>query len=584
MNSQMQFSTVISPKAHPGYEPAPGDPDPFGPGGASEAFAEIKKRLRLVLACIGVGSALAVFAAIFLMPHYTAKALLIVNDSDVSDPRRADEGAIDMHVSLLTSRSHLDHVLAEIQKDPDLQGRFPRTADIDRRLKVIQELRSRLIGINFTAKSPQIAAKVANYVARLYVEGSQTTGDADALNLARGIARQIDDAESQLQSAQSDLRGLESGPAVEPAARDALSQRVDFWRQQIAQLKLQQDLTRRQEEIRKQRAALAPDVRLYALAQPPEQPSSIKPVFIIIPAVIASALFGIALAVLLGRLDQRVHDVAGLRRAFSVPCLGAVPPKPVQSRTSKGGSPDDHERALEAIAVSIFLAPNAGSQLLIMVSSVDQSPGCDFVFDLAVMASQLKRTLLVDLVNPADHISTDRRRLAADAHRQMPLDLSYISLVRDGTNLLSLAASGSLAERVKRLRNDYDWIILAAPPVNASPVSKVIAGMVDKIVLTVRAEATVYSDVAEAIKLLASPDEDWWRSRLHPPLAFVMTDLPKKKKVPMLRLPPLGRVGDHSPELTSRETSGGPPTSERPEPEEGVAPTKKNIFVAGASQ
>ena len=88
---------------------------------------------------------------------------------DITSSQAAD-AAVDTQIAMLQSPGFMEHAFDVLSLDERLKEAVPRLSEMERRLKVIQELRSRLIAISFSAKSPSVAADVANKIARLYVE------------------------------------------------------------------------------------------------------------------------------------------------------------------------------------------------------------------------------------------------------------------------------------------------------------------------------------------------------------------------------------------------------------------------------
>jgi hypothetical protein len=147
---------------------------------------------------------------------------------------------------------------------------------------------------------------------------------------------------------------------------------------------------------------------------------------------------------------------------------------------------------------------------------------------------------------------------------------------------LALAASGKLAETLTLLNLDYDWVILASPSMAHSPVSRVVARMVDKVILTVRAKTTNYEDVAEALRNLAPFRADLDLPGAKPAIAFVMTDLPAANRG--------APVGPHAvegsdqrpaePPARNRGDAGG--VSAGKETDEKASAKKEDVLLAGA--
>jgi capsular polysaccharide biosynthesis protein len=480
------------------------------------------ERRKLVLICIGVGAALAIFSALILMPRYTAKALLIYNDSETADSaRRADDSAIDTHIAMLTSRAHLDRALAEMNNDELLSGRFKSALDVERHLKVMQELRSHLISVNFTARSPEVAARVANEIAEAYVDESLSP-DASAEASARQM-RRIDELEGKYRQALTERKELDGHPDADAAALSKADARVADLQQELDAERLNQTLAQRQAANRRQVLALSPPIKVYALARPPEQPSSARPILIIVPAIIASALFGVALALLLGRLDRHIRNAGDLRRTFPFPVAGSAPPKlyqPGQMKSSQRNAAN-YDAAIEEMAVNIFMAPGARTKQTVVVAPAGGSQQNDLAFDLALAASRMKSVLLA----VADHDSMAAQYAeAADAARRGGAQIHCCLLAADRADLLAQAASGALARTLQDMRRCYDWIVLAAPSTSASPAARVMVRLADSVVLNVAAGATEYRDVATSLREVSASGEASRAGRPRRKVFFALTD------------------------------------------------------------
>jgi polysaccharide biosynthesis transport protein len=510
-----QRNLVPSDPFEPNEGEAGGRPPEIG-----RILENVSRRWRLILTCVGVGATLALIAGLVLLPRYTAKALLIDTESESDITRRADEGAIDTHIAMLTSQAHLEHVLAAMEQDPQLKGRYARVSDLERHLKVMQELRSHLVAINFTAKSPQVAAGVANEIARLYIEESVSLPNGRTDEAAK---RRIGELEENYLQALDNERLLASQPDVSESARRDAARRVADVQSEIDAEKLRQSLAQRQDENRKQALALSPPIRIYALARPPELPSSTRPIWLVIPAIIASALFGVALAHVLGRFDRRIQTPGDLRRIFAIPIAGAIPPKSlyqIDIRAAKR-SASGYDAAIQSLAVNIFLNPKARLKWTVMVTCADVCNGDTLALDLALSAARMKSVLFAVV---GDRAAMAHYSDAAEAALRDGARIDFLSLASDGPQLLAQAASGTLSRTLTEFRRTYDWIVLAAPPASSSPVAQVLAGMANAIVVTVAAGATTVEDVAATLKELSPMGEFESDAGLRRRLVFAMTE------------------------------------------------------------
>src|SRR5712692_1074713 len=216
----------------PGAQPA-GKPQPAGELHCNQVVAILRRRSPLILTIAGIGTVLATVVGLLIPPKYTAMAQLVIEAPAGSSAERAPgvsalDESIDTHVTLLSSRDHLQRVIESLSQDPEFRPAAPNTADpeptlgassgapqsavldrpmgstatettglneLKRRLSVwlgalrrsgstavpsleeferntrtIQERRSRVITVGFTSTSPEKAAAFANRIVELYVD------------------------------------------------------------------------------------------------------------------------------------------------------------------------------------------------------------------------------------------------------------------------------------------------------------------------------------------------------------------------------------------------------------------------------
>lgn len=234
----------------------------------------LRRRKRLIFVVAMFGTMLAVAAGLLIPPKYKVKAQLVVGQESVGDVkgqtaaiRPEDEAAnIDTHVIALGSRDHLQRVVDSLSEDPefrphDMDWFRPWTwladtgalsvDDLDRRLKVNRELRSRVIAVEFSSTNPKRAVAVANRVVQLYVE-SQDKQKRAYLNREMGqlseLVQQTRNEVERAQSAMQKYRAAHGLPRTEvgiPAARrtDRIDWQLVDLRNQLGLVKA--DLARR---------------------------------------------------------------------------------------------------------------------------------------------------------------------------------------------------------------------------------------------------------------------------------------------------------------------------------------------------
>jgi Mrp family chromosome partitioning ATPase len=522
--------------------PAPGSLPPNGapPHDVRRAFLHIRRRLEIIIATIVVGTLLSLAVTVLHKPNYTATALLAANGSSNDGTGRPDDSSIDTQIAMLQSTVFVEYAFQVLSRDERLRSLVPTSVDLERRLKVNQVMRSRLIAVNFTAKSPTDAADIANMIARLYVEDPLLQG-AQSLDDASGtLSQQIAVLEAELRRVESDQAKQSPGtaPVVKPS---------DL-RDQIAALKLSETLARRRQESSQQSLALSPPIELVARAKPPQRPTSLSSKFIIIPAVLFSAIFGVALALALGALDKRIYLPSDLKDNFAFPYAGAVPAQPrgVFSKTGAPSSSAGYLRAIDAVVTESLLLQKVQRRVILITTAEADDSVFEFASSVASAAARMRqRVLLVDLdTTPARHRLFGRRKPspgpsvfdvlagrcpASVAIQSVPAtDLDYMSGGPDsGVDLLSLIACGRLKQLLAQLRTGYDWIILRGPPVIGVSATRLIAAAVDATILLIRSKSSRFPAVRDALDLLASSTPLDAFAHISPRIVTVLTDAPK---------------------------------------------------------
>jgi Mrp family chromosome partitioning ATPase/capsular polysaccharide biosynthesis protein len=504
------------------------------------ALLHIKRRLGIIIASIAVGTLLSLVVTTIHKPNYTATALLAANGSSNDGTGRPDDASVDTQIAMLQSSVFVGHAFGVLSSDEHLKSLVPDAVDLERRLKVNQVMRSRLIAVNFTAKSPMDAADIANTIARLYVEDPLLQG-AQSLDDASGTLSQ------QIAVLEAELRRVESAvakPSVSTGAT-AIVEASDL-RNQIAALKLSQTLARRRQESSQQSLALSPPIQLIALAKPPERPTSLSSKFIVIPAVLCSAIFGVALALLMGALDKRIYLPSDLKDNFAFPYAGGVPARRrgVFSKSDAPSSGVGYLRAIDAVVAETLLLQKVQRRVILVTSSEDDDHSFEFASSIASAVVRMQqRVLLVDLNTTSPrHRPFGRRKsgpnvfdvlagrcLASAAIQTVPTaDLDYLPNESDsGVDLLTLIAFGQLKQLLVQLRPGYDWIILRGPPVIGVSATRLIAAAVDATILVVRAKASRSPTVRDALDLLASSVTLDAFADVSPQIFTVLTDAPR---------------------------------------------------------
>src|SRR6266478_9970212 len=118
-----------------GAQPA-GKPRLVGELHFNQVAAILRRRSPLILTIAGIGMVLATVVGLLIPPKYTAMAQLVIEAPAGSAAERAPgvsalDESIDTHVTLLSSRDHLQRVIESLLQDPEFQPTAPSSADLE---------------------------------------------------------------------------------------------------------------------------------------------------------------------------------------------------------------------------------------------------------------------------------------------------------------------------------------------------------------------------------------------------------------------------------------------------------------------
>src|SRR5207244_2474081 len=148
-----------------------------------------------------------------------------------------------------------------------------------RRLKVMQERRSRVITISVQWTSPEKAAAIANRVVELYVQNQTEQQRAySARELARleeriaAVKSDVEPNSAALHKAIQQRFGV--GHSVSSEEQQADTDSRELVRRAATSRQLYANLLQQQKEIREQQELIKPNASILSLASPPDRPSS----------------------------------------------------------------------------------------------------------------------------------------------------------------------------------------------------------------------------------------------------------------------------------------------------------------------
>jgi succinoglycan biosynthesis transport protein ExoP len=535
----------------------------------------LRRRLGLILKIATLGTLLASAIALLIPPKYTAKAQImvepqrtgaVIGEADLAPP--ADLPAINTQVTMLTSHAFLRRVFDDLYRDPEFRnapakkavetgrpasqtseeeiparpvavemlagtpaakGVTSRFNDFVQHLEVSQERSSRIIAVSFTSTSAKRAAIVANRVAERYIENRrrQIQGNA-SLELAR-LDERIAELKNETEWAAATVQAsIQQSPGSEQAG-DGDGRALQFHLRELehetaARDQLQENLLRRQKEIRYRQEFVDPGVRIVSLASPPRRPSSRSPFLVVFPAFIMFSMGGCALARFMERFDRGIRSEQQINDALELPCLGLVP------QLSRIGRYRPHKyvmkhpfttytEAIRSIVVALQLAKSHSPAKIVLISSSVPSEGkTTLAVSLAAyLALCRRRVVLVDLDFRRPMISRTFRARAKRGVLDALLDdlppaevaqhirnpgLDYLPTSRCPLDPMTLFANGRLSRLLYALRESYDCVIVDGPPLMSAAEARLLVKLADKVLFVVKWDSTKREVAQNAVKLL----------------------------------------------------------------------------------
>ena len=432
--------------------------------------------------------------------------------------------------------------LAEMVGNPDLQS-------LQTRISSLQQERASL-SLTLTADHPkiqklqaQIGLLQTQYQQQANLVVDRLKNDVDAAQKREGLLNQAHGSQSKqvtsLQSKASEFNGMR--------------REVDVL-QQIYQSLLQQA-----NQAAMNNSVPVTPIRLVEAAAPPPLPYSPVPALYIGFGIVAGVFVTGGLAFVLEKSDRSVKTSNGVRRVVNAPNLGTIPSvtalnaafaptlrQRFQRRSSPskrpmlpvvGGSPtvpaiwrnslSPMAESFRSVLASLMRARSGGERAhTIMVTSPGPAEGkTTIISNLAVALSETgQRVVVVDAdfrcPNLHSMFSENNDRGLTDillettpiaeyglAELVRPTDFPRVSIVPNRTsseNISQLLYLPRLRELLKRLRTEFDTVLIDVPPVLLVADARIIGPLTGGVILVIRAGSTEHNSAADAMERLAA--------------------------------------------------------------------------------
>ncbi len=287
---------------------------------------------------------------------------------------------------------------------------------------------------------------------------------------------------------------------------------------------LLQSVLDRLQETHQQAAVESADARELSLALPPTEPSFPRTRPTLAAAAAFGVLFGLLVAYLMELADTTIKSGEDVRAGLSLPCLALIPTvarrtlrgmqvaefpahKPMspfaeQVRGLRAGLWLGRERPRTVAVAAARPAEGKTTVTLALGRSAALSGERVVAIDCDIRHPSLARLIGGEGTPGLADVLRGSARLEDVLRKDHLTDLSYIPAGEGGPETLALFMSEAMGRLLQALRQQYDFVLMDAPPAHAMTETRVIAQIADATLLCVRWRATPRGVVQNAIELL----------------------------------------------------------------------------------
>jgi succinoglycan biosynthesis transport protein ExoP len=423
-------------------------------------------------------------------------------------------------------------------------------ANVKKNLQIAPSRGSSIIRIECEARDPQLATDIANTLAQTFIEQSIEARQQAAKQTLASLSLELEALRKTLLKSETalDAYGRETG---EDGRRQSViglgrlpweTSYNPFKRELDANRQFYEVISRRVDEARVASTVRQSNVRLVGPAQPAAHPH--KPN---VPLNLAIGMFGgMALAVGYVMLREQTSSVlrapgeAGAYLALSE--LGAIPKAtnrkfavlgflgagirtlPVERASLEQPSSDLSEAFRGTVASILSAGHNVDHpRILVVTSSRPMEGKTTVVSNLGIALAEIgSKVLLIDgdLRRPRLHKVFDQINSwglsdmlrEKNAIEELPLEalvkrttIPHLHLLPSGTcadNIFGLLCSSRMARLLQRFRQEFDYVLVDAPPCLEFADARIMAWYAETLLLVVRADYTDRKTAQAAVRRL----------------------------------------------------------------------------------
>jgi polysaccharide biosynthesis transport protein len=387
--------------------------------------------------------------------------------------------------------------------------------------------------VQLRARQSQLTGQLQAMLGRLGVrhpdvKALRTQLDEADRTVAEEIARVVSAIDADVRAGREHVATLERNMRDVRANLDGDSQAQiplnALQRDAEASRGLLQSVLERMQQTAQQSAVETPDAHEISLALPPGRPSFPRTGPLMAAFSAFGILFGLLLVYLFELADCSFHSGDDIRTTLGLPCLALIPriPRSALGHVSieeyaarKPLSPFAEQ--LRALRVGLSLWP--GRPRIIAITAAQPGEGKTTVTlalgGLAAMNGE--RVIVLDCDIRRSSLGTptqananlglvdclqERAQLADVIRKDATTGMDYIPAGAGEANALGRPMAAAMAPLLQTLRQDYDLVLLDAPPTQAVTDGRIVAGLADATLLCVRWRRTSRDAALHALELL----------------------------------------------------------------------------------
>jgi succinoglycan biosynthesis transport protein ExoP len=419
---------------------------------------------------------------------------------------------LDIESRLSTMRSILAgggdiSALPEAASSPVISGLRERIAELQRKQSENQSLYTDSYPVDKSIEVDAAALK------------SQL--EAELKRLIDGMANTLKTARSREQALSGELALLKQRSGE---GSDAEVQLRLLERESDANRAVYEAYLNRLKETTEQSKLQEPDSYLISSAVPPNRPSYPRTAPIFLLGAMFGAFAGVIVALLREMFDHRLHTVEQVEELTGLRVLSLMPSLPY-ARLFK---PENHvlrkpgslfSEALRTTRAAIALSHNGGrSRVILVTSSIPGEGKTAFCLSLArALAVDNHKVLLIDsdlrrpcvakafgaaIENSLADILSGAKELQQAVRVDRKSGAHYIGAKNDVSNPHDLLTSDRMVSLIAEARQNYDVVIIDAPPIMMVADAALIAGLADHCLFFIRWGSTARDYVTHALRRL----------------------------------------------------------------------------------